>query len=130
MPPAIATKEIHRASLWFGLLGGGFAWTFHLISAYVVAEFGCVGGLAEHHFLGISLVAWLGFALTLVTVVIAAASAGVSYRRYRQLQPLATPREPFTAEIAMARIGYFTSALFLIVILFESIPIFFYLSDC
>ena len=129
--PAATTREVSRASLWFGLFGGAIAWTIHFLSAYVVAEFGCVGRLGERSFGNISLVAWLELALTAVGVLVAAAATAVAHRSQRRLQASATASDSSgEAERYTARAGLLTSGIFTFVILFESIPIFFYLRSC
>jgi hypothetical protein len=113
-----------RGALWFGLLGGAAAWTAHLTLAYAAAEFGCVGGLGVRGYLGVSLVAWLELALTAVTTLVAASATAVAYRAFRRLRP------DEAAERYAARAGLLTSGLFTFIILFESIPILYYLHRC
>ncbi len=125
-----AITEVSRGSLWFGLIGGGIAWTIHLLSAYAVAEFGCVGQLGARSFGSISLVAWLELGVTAVTFLIAAAATAISYQclaRMRAISPANSNLEP---ELYSARAGLYASAIFAFVILFESIPILFYLRSC
>lgn len=65
------TKSLHRTNggrdvvsdlrLWFGVMGGAVAWFLHFVLAYLIAEFGCVNGWGEVHWLGLSAVAWLGW---------------------------------------------------------------------
>lgn len=123
--------EVSRPSLWFGLFGGAMAWTIHFMSAYVVAEFGCVGGLGERSYWNISLVAWLELILTVTAVLVAAVSTAVAYRSQLRL-PSGTDGAGTAqqAERYAARAGLLTSGIFTFVILFESIPIFFYLHRC
>ena len=130
MPAAAMTSEVRRASLWFGLFGGAIAWTVHFLSAYVVAEFGCVAGLNERSHWNISLVAWLELALTAVAVLVAAAATAVAYRSQRRLFASALLGSTREAERYTARAGLLTSGIFTFIILFESIPIFFYLRSC
>jgi len=126
-----ADSRSGRKALWFGLLGGATAWTVHLMSAYAIAEFGCVGGLAERSYLGITHVAWLELMLTVVTTAVAAAAAAVAYVQYRRLQS-GSARDDVRqiAECHTAWAGLLTSGIFTFVILVQSIPIFFYLTRC
>jgi hypothetical protein len=137
MPPIVANSElitssaVPRAQLWFGLLGGALAWAAHFISAYLLAEFGCVGGLAEYRFANVSYVAWLEIAVTAVAVLVAFAATMLAYRSSRRLQS----RPPVSddalhGEPYLARAGLYTSAIFTFVILFEAIPLFFYFRHC
>jgi hypothetical protein len=131
---ATATEFAHpgvrRAGLWFGLIGGGLAWALHLITAYAIAEFGCVGRLAERSYASISLVAWLEILLTVITTLIAGAATAIAFQCQRRLQSVdSTERFPI-ADVFTARAGLFASGIFTFVILFESIPILFYLRNC
>jgi len=101
--------------------------------AYAAAEFGCVGSLGRPGYLDISLVAWLILLLTAATASIAAASTFVAYRFYRRLataQLDSADGESHSAERYTAYVGLLAGSLFVFVILFESIPIFFYLRHC
>jgi hypothetical protein len=122
--------EVGRNALWFGLLGGAIAWTFHLLFAYGAAEFGCVGQSGERSYAGISLVAWLELALTVTTAICSAVAAAVAYRIHKRLQQSGQGPETARAERNLAKAGILTSGLFTFIILFESIPVFYYLRDC
>jgi hypothetical protein len=121
----------NRGGLWFGLLGGAIAWTVHLLGAYGIAEFGCIGRLHDHVVSGISLVAWLEIALTAAMTLVAAVATAVAYRRHAALR---LDEPPGHVAVAAARhtawAGVLTSGLFTFIILFESIPILYYLQDC
>jgi hypothetical protein len=131
MPTATQEIEVSRGALWFGLLGGAIAWTLHLMLAYVVAEFGCVGRWGERSYQGITLVAWLEVALTVTTALAAGAATFVAYRIHRRLSSEAAAESAtVAAERNIAWAGFLTSGLFTLVILFESIPILYYLQHC
>jgi len=119
-----------RPALWFGLLGGASAWTVHLLLAYAVAEFGCVSGFGKRIYLGISIVAWLEVAATVLTTVIAALAAIVAHRNYRILRSQNLEEAGIAAGEYTARAGFITSGIFTFIILFESIPILYYLRTC
>jgi hypothetical protein len=123
--------RVSRGALWFGLLGGGFAWLAHLISAYVIAEFGCISGLGERLGWGVTVVAWMVIGLSVLMLSIAAAATFVARRsRQRLAQEPVGDLDDAGPEFYMARAGFITSALFLFIILVESVPIFFYLKHC
>jgi hypothetical protein len=135
MQQAVANRDlrhsgISRARLWFGLLGGASAWTIHLFSAYAIAEFGCVGRLAERSYGSLSVVAWLEVALTVAMLLVAAAATAVAYRSEQRLRSLESTGQNLVADSFTARAGLLASGIFTFVILFESIPILFYLRDC
>jgi hypothetical protein len=100
--------------------------------AYGVAEFGCVSGWGEAGPAHASWVAWLEMALTLVTAATAATATAVAYRSYRCLREPGTGEQGATDRTARsaAWAGTVTSGLFTFIILFESIPILFYLRSC
>lgn len=134
MRTAVVTRQntqyrYRRAALWFGLVGGGVAWTLHLLSAYAIAEFGCVSGMGERSTAGISLVAWMELAATAMTACLAAAAAVVAYRMQHQFAA-GTSDSTHVGEQTTAWAGLLASGFFTFVILFESIPILFYLRDC
>lgn len=131
MRNAAQHSRVSRAALWFGLLGGAIAWTFHLILAYVAAEFGCVGQFAQRDYLGITRVAWLEMALTAATTVAAGAATVVAYQIYRRLRSGEADDDiRVAAERETSWAGLLTSGTFTFVILFESIPILYYLQCC
>ena len=86
-----STRDYNRVRLWFGLVGGAVAWLVHLMGAYAIAEFGCVGTTQEYSFLGITLVSWLLIGLTLVTTAAALLAAWAAHGM-EQTQP-AEPSE-------------------------------------
>jgi hypothetical protein len=120
--------DVSRGALWAGLFGGALAWTAHLMLSYAVAEFGCVGRMGARDYQGISMVAWAELALTLLTAMGSAAATLVAYRSDRRLR--SDEDTCRTVEQYMARAGLFTSGAFTFIILFESIPILYYLPEC
>ena len=129
MSAVLQDIRARRQATWFGLFGGAMAWTVHLMLAYGVAEFGCVGRLADRDYLGVSLVAWLEIALTIATTLTAAAATCVAHLQYRRLKSGPDNMTDF-AERRMAWTGVITSGLFTFIIVFESIPILYYLHTC
>jgi hypothetical protein len=126
-----ATSDgVRRAGLWFGFVGGGFAWTLHLMTAYAIAEFGCVGGLGTRFYGNISLVAWMHLLATALAVCLAATATAVAYRIERHFQRHVPDEAQAASEKYTARLGLIANGFFTFVIVFESIPIFFYLRDC
>lgn len=128
-----APLPVGRGLLWFGLLGGGGAWTLHLLSAYIIAEFGCISGLDEIRFAGITQVAWLILGASALMLLVAALVTLLAYRVTRRLavasrDPLAA--EDLDAEVYMARIGYITSGVFLLIILVQTVPVLYFLRSC
>jgi hypothetical protein len=123
-------NPVSRGKLWFGFCGGGVAWTFHLIAAYVIAEFGCLGGWQTVLFAGVTAVSWSLLAVSALAMAAAAAATWVSWKARDQLVAGEAPPEQPGSEIYMARAGLFASGSFLFVIVVQTIPIFFFLGDC
>jgi preprotein translocase subunit SecG len=127
--PLVKAHDVSRTALWWGLLGSGIAWLLHLLLAYAIAEFGCVLYVERYSFLGITLVAWLLIAVTVLTAAAAGVAALVAVRASRKITGDDIYATRGTAEY-MARVGVLASVLFIFVILVQSVPIFFYLRHC
>lgn len=126
-----APRPVTRRAIRFATLGGGVAWLSHLILAYVVAEFGCLAGLGREQFAGISVVTWLLFAMTGLTLGLAMAATVVAWRnRHRLLRMRGAPSESREAEDFTSRFGLITDALFVLIIAVQSVPIFYFLREC
>jgi heme/copper-type cytochrome/quinol oxidase subunit 2 len=126
-PPTPVT----RRSLRFALLGGGSAWFAHLALAFTIAEFGCLAGLGHVQWTGLSVVAWMLLAMTAVTLAVGVAATWVAWRNRRRLLQSWGPRsESHEAEDFTARLALVTNATFVVVIVVQTIPIFYYLREC
>lgn len=124
------TWHSSRAALWFGLLGGAVAWLLHLLTAYAVAEFGCVGTLGQQAYRGISLVAWSVIAVSLLLGIVSATATVVALRLYvaHAANPDTDPVQ--AAERMTAWVGGCSSGIFTLAIAFESIPLWYYFQGC
>ena len=116
--------ERHRRTLWFGFLGGALAWLAHLLVSYAIGEFGCLTWLAGVRLLGITGVAWALIVTSLATAAVAAAAAVAPFRMTHGQEPLTVP------ERELLRVAWITSAIFFLIILFETVPTFYFLKDC
>lgn len=114
-----------RPALWFGFLGGGVAWTAHLMLSWGISEFGCVGTLKSFTLAGLHGVAWLLLIVSVLAALAAAVATGVALRAHRRLTD-----SPHHTDRYLAKGGAIASGIFLFIILVESIPIFFYLRHC
>ena len=132
--PAIAQDPptgVSRRSLRFALLGGGVAWLAHLVLAYAIAEFGCIAGLGHVHWAGLSVVSWMLLVMTLLTLGLALAATAVAWRnRRRLLREWGHRSESHEAEDFTARLALVSNAVFVGVIVVQSVPIFYYLREC
>jgi hypothetical protein len=123
-----AARDYGRFRLWFALVGGAVAWLVHLMGAYVIAEFGCVGTTQEYSVLGVTLVAWLLVGLTLLTCGVAVGATLVARGMEHARTDVLRPDDDAVRSIAHA--GALTSGISAFVILFESVPILYYLHGC
>jgi hypothetical protein len=143
-PPALA-----HGRLWLALLGGGTAWTLHLLLAYTIAEFGCLSGLGERHFGGLSVVTWMLLGLSVLTLALALVATALSRQlsrtqRYASRDPSTAPpgssrnphfhgeRGPEAASTVAfsGRLAYLTNLAFTFVIAVQTVPIFYFLGRC
>ncbi|MCC7420543.1 MAG: hypothetical protein IT428_09690 [Planctomycetaceae bacterium] len=126
----LGLPRVSRGTLWFGTLGGGFAWLGHLMGAYVISEFGCRGGLNRTSWLGMTVVAWMLVALSGAMLLMAVVSTWVARASERRLETARDDWETVRSEADIARAGWMASGLFSLVILVQSIPIIYYLKHC
>ena len=118
-----------RGRLWFGLLGGAGAWLVHLMTSYTIAEFGCVSSFAGQKWYGISAVAWLCIAVSVISEIVALAAVVAAYRSAPEKSSLEGDAA-YEPRRYTARLGLTLSSLFALAILFESVPIVYYLHHC
>lgn len=119
--------------LWFGVMGGAIAWLIHLLGSYGIAEFGCVSPFRETRLWGLTGVAWLELGLGALMAALALAATLVAQRNKRYASGSAADTVHFESSdprAFMARTGAVSSALFLFIILVQTVPIFYYLRDC
>lgn len=128
---SVDLRSVSRAALVFGCLGGPIAWVIHLMTSYLLAEWGCVAGLGEITYSEVSVLSWLIILVTVITFAIAAAATGIAYRSDQRLKTDERGGTDTPAPRAhIARTGMITSALFTFVILVETIPLFLFLNRC
>lgn len=107
--------------LWFGVLGGGLAWTVHLLAAWLADELGCARG--PSHVFGMPLSLATGLA-TVVPGAVALVALGVAWRALRTLRRAeaeppsgVSPRRIGRARF-MAEVGLWIDLLSLLMITF------------
>jgi hypothetical protein len=112
-----------RSKIWFAFLGGALAWTLHLMGTYALSEGFCRSGLHQISFLGLGLMIWGLGLLTLLALAVTLSALWIARRQ--QLSSLANVRAGSgDIFLFMARSSLLANALFLIVIVAQSLPIF------
>jgi hypothetical protein len=118
-----------RPFLLFWTMASGLAWLLHLLLAYAIAEWGCIRG--SRVIAGISGTAWLLLALSFLLLAASAAATFIPWRHLRRMEAAGGESDTQRgAEEHLARMGFLAGVGFTLVILIESIPIFFYLQEC
>lgn len=139
MTASVTHPGTPRSRLWFGMFGGALPWLVHLVGASIIAEWGCLAGIDRQQLMGITAVAWGVIALsgaTLAVALVATWSAYQTWQHYRgDAAGQTAENEPTALDVRgtdafMARTGLWTSGLFVFIILVESFPIFYFLSNC
>jgi hypothetical protein len=129
---AIATEDSHLHILrrWFSFLGGGIAWTLHLLSIYAIGEFGCVSGLGRVMFAGVSAVAWAIIFVSILLFLLSGFSVTLAFFDMRK-DSLKETRDPGNeGGEYLSRFGFILNLLFSLIIAVETMPVFWYLGGC
>ncbi len=125
--------------LGIGIWGGGIVWTVHFLSIALIAEWGCFTGLGEWRWLGVTGVAWV---IVMISVLMSLVCLGVVWLAWDTFKNLnRSPASCPSDEVAdvydrpgnhrsLAKVGLFSGLLFLVIILVQSVPVLFYLTEC
>ena len=134
---AVANRsKVERSRVGFGLFGGAIAWLVHLVAASIIAEWGCISGLHRYQFLGITAIAWSVIAISVVALLVAAAATWIVYRASQHYDDVAETGQSAHVYDAsgtdkfLARVGLWSSALFVFIIAVQSLPILYFLKEC
>lgn len=131
---ATATAEPRPSpkSVWLVLLGGALAWLVHLVGSYLIADFGCTGAIRHATFAGVSGVAWSIIVFSIVMTIVTAVPFVVSYRRWRRYEQEADEESPKARRpwLFTSWISFGMNATFLFAVIFETIPVLYYLPNC
>lgn len=122
-----AGRQATRGALWFGVLGGAIAWFVHLALVYTLAEAACITGFPWFTVLGFHGTLLLIVIVTLLTLAVTVVAGVVAYRNRRLLDESNGPIAPLNrgASEHMVRGGVYLSVFFVLLILVETLPIFF-----
>jgi hypothetical protein len=130
-PETDPPTPVSRRSLRFATLGGGIAWLLHLVLAFSIAEFGCLAGLGKVQVVGLSVVTWMLLVMSALTLALGLAATGMAWRNRRRLLLAWGERsESHEAEDFTSRLALITNAIFVVIIVVQTIPIFYYLREC
>lgn len=122
--PPTPLSGVSRLTLRFMLLGGGAAWTAHLLLAYAIAEFGVLSGFADNRWAGLDAVSWLLIALSVAMLALAGIATWLSWH--------VSPKDDRNNEAASTvrfcvRFARASNVTFLAIIAAQSVPIFYFL---
>ncbi len=109
--------------LWFVLLGGALAWSVHFMMNYLLVTIQCVTGWLGANVLGVSVLLWLIMLMTLIALGITAWSFAVARCARQQAKAADAPADGYG--MYMARGGLWMNGLFMLLIVLETLPIFF-----
>ena len=119
-----------RRGLWFGFVGGPVAWLAHLLLVYTIGEFGCLTWPADRIWLGLTPVAWMVIAATVITGIPAGAATVIAYRATNQFGADASETATEPGRHMLAYAGLAASGISTLTILVEALPVLYYLRDC
>lgn len=114
-----------------GLFVPALAWLLHLLGSATLSEWACLSGWGGSMTMGITRLNWL---LVGLTVVSASSAAFGTVIAYRTLADVPDDARRGTGEdntgLDLARAGFWGGTMFLVVILAQCIPIFYFLTGC
>ena len=124
--------------MWLSLIGGGLAWTVHLVFSATLAEWGISASLDNRMFMGVNHIAWVVMTVTgvsLAATLWALWGSAKLLNHFRQQLDLkmSVDNAEATQEFAdsstgvyLMRVGICSNCVFLLVILAQSLSVFFY----
>ncbi len=115
-------QNIRQSLLWFSLLGAAVAWFVRFVVVWAVSEFGCMD--SAEGFLGFDGPMIPLTVATLPFLALAVAALVVSWRLYRRQDV----RE--RSDLFMIKAGLITNAIFVLIIIVETVPVFTFLDIC
>ncbi len=121
---SFASDRVGRLFVWSSLWLGGIAWLLHLLTAWALAEFGCMSALAGPGPAGISWVAWGILAATVPCLLLCGLASWAGWRCGRG------PMGGGETAGFFVRFGLAANPLFALIIIAQTIPVFYHLKDC
>jgi len=118
------------------LFGGAICWTIHLLFIAIVTEWGCVSGMGELRLLGITGIAWSVIVASLFALALTGWAMRLSLESCRQKCGTDIGSDGDESDgkrgsgCYLAQVAVWSNGLFLLVIVAQTIPILFYLTEC
>lgn len=129
MPPGRdESLAVSRPALWTGLWGGALAWLVQFIAIWIISEFGCLLAPEREVLPGLTLVAFLVVIVSALCLGVAFFSTMLAWNARAVLRGAEGERRGTERFIANA--GLLASGLFVVVIIIQAVPVFFYLEQC
>jgi hypothetical protein len=123
------TSFLQTGELWFGMMGAPVIWSIHLLVIWFADEFGCGIGLGNSSVMGINVIHALVLLASLIAGIGIMASGVTSYRTWQQIETAPSQEQEQHARGVergrfMALMGMGFSPLFLLVMVYMTIPAF------
>lgn len=135
-PNPEASREPAGGLVSLFLFGGAICWTIQLLFAVFISEWGCISGMGDFRLFGVTAIAWSVIAVSLLTMALTGWAMRLSLGSCRRQSRSAaeSDSEDFAAERESARylaqVAVWSNGLFLFIIVAQTIPILFYLTEC
>ncbi|HEX7002931.1 MAG TPA: hypothetical protein VF168_01940 [Trueperaceae bacterium] len=115
-----ARTPAHQGSplMWFGVLGGGIAWSLHLLASYLLTESVCAVDPPRFQLLGLQGTSLLLLGITVLTALLALAAVIVGAGRWSKWRG-DDENQPASY---LSLTGLILSSAFLLIILVEGLP--------
>jgi hypothetical protein len=131
MTALTTSPRVSRWALGFATLGGGTAWFAHLVLAWMIAEWGCFAGLYRWTSWGLPSITWAIIAVSAVLLLVGLAATWIAYRTEVEIR-----KHGFQTNVTESTAGFIaktalaSNVLFTVIILFQTVPILFFLRSC
>jgi hypothetical protein len=110
--------------VWCALLGAPSAWALHFLAAYGLMEAGCAADWDQSNIIGLNGVAAAVLLATLLTIPALLATGLVAHSLLRRAREETGRSNAATASDAhIGQAGLILSALFLVAVIFETVPV-------
>jgi hypothetical protein len=110
--------------VWFGLLGAPGAWALHFLAAYGLMEAGCAASWHQSSIAGLNGVAAAVLLATILTIPALLAAGLVAHSLLRRARDDTDRSDAAIASDAhIGQAGLILSALFLLAVIFETVPV-------